>query len=108
MCHVLCEKLNNRFPKSQIVFMSPLHRLNEDSICGNNKPKPQGTLYDYVDVLEIVTRKYSIPFLDMLQVSGMTPNVPIQQELFMLDGLHPNDEGHAKIAARLRGFLESL
>ena len=107
-CHVLCEKLINRFPKSQIVFMGPLHRLNEDSICGSNKPKPQGTLYDYVDVLKTVTRKYSIPFLDMLQVSGMTPKVSIYQELYMPDGLHPNDEGQALIAARLKGFLESL
>lgn len=107
-CHVICEKLINRFPKSQIVFMSPLHRLNEDSICGSNKPAPQGTLYDYVDVLKTVTRKYSIPLLDMLQVGGMTPKVPIYQELYMPDGLHPNDEGHGKIAARLKGFLESL
>ena len=107
-CHVLCEKLIHRFPKSQIVFMSPLHRIFEDNVCGTDKSEPQGTLYDYVDVIRTVTRKYSIPFLDMLQVSGMTPYIPIQKELYMPDGLHPNDEGQAKIAARLKGFLESL
>lgn len=107
-CHVLCEKLIQRFPKSQIVFMSPLHRLNEDNTYSENKQVPQGTLYDYVDVLKTVTRKYAIPFLDMLQVGGMTPKVPIYQELYMPDGLHPNDAGHERIAARLKGFLESL
>jgi lysophospholipase L1-like esterase len=107
-CHVICEKLINRFPKSQIVFMSPLHRYNEESLCGSRKLEPVGTLYDYVDILKAVTRKYSIPFLDMLQVGGLTPKVPIYQELYMPDGLHPNDAGHEKIAARLKGFLFSL
>ena len=107
-CHVICEKLVNRFPKSQIVFMSPLHRLNEDSIYGSGKLTPEGSLYDYAEVIKTVTRKYSIAFLDKLQVSGMTPNVPIQQELFMPDGIHPNDAGQGKIAERLKGFLLSL
>lgn len=107
-CHVICQKLINRFPKAQIVFMGPLHRWNEDSLCGSRKPAPVGTLYDYVDILKTVTRIYAIPFLDMLQVSGMTPKVEIQKELYMPDGLHPNDAGQGKIAERLKGFLLSL
>ena len=107
-CHLLCEALINRFPKSQIVFMSPLHRLNEDSVCGDNKPEPVGTLYDYTEILRTVTRKYSIAFLDMLQLSGMTPRIPAQQALYMPDGLHPNDAGHEKIAQCLKGCLQNL
>lgn len=107
-CHVLCEKLIERFPKSQIVFVGPLHRLEEDNICGTNKSEPVGTLYDYVEIVKTVTRKYSIPFLDMFQVSGLTPKVSVYRELYMPDGLHPNDAGHERIAARLKGFLQSL
>ena len=103
-CHVLCEKLICRFPKSQIVFMSPLHRENEEDICENK----EGNLYDYVEILRAVTRRFSIPFLDMLQLSGMTPKVPVHKTLYMPDGLHPNDAGHEKIAKRLKGFLLSL
>ena len=103
-CTVLCEKLINRFPTSQIVFMSPLHRENEDDICGVNK----GSLYDYVEVLRTVCCRFSIPFLDMFQLSGMTPKVPIYKTLYMPDGLHPNDDGHERIAQRLKGFLLSL
>jgi len=44
----------------------------------------------------------------MFQMSGMTPKVPIYQELYMPDGLHPNDAGHEKIAALLKGFLHYL
>ena len=54
-----------------------------------------------VDVLKTVTSKYSIPFLDMLQVGGMTPKVPIYQELYMQDGLHPNADGAFLIASML-------
>lgn len=103
-CHVLCEKLINRFPNAQLVFMSPLHRESEEQIGRSDK----GTLYDYVEALQTVTRRFSIPFLDMLQVSGMTPKVPVYKTLYMPDGLHPNDDGQEKIAQRLKGFLLSL
>lgn len=103
-CHVLCEKLIDRFPSAQLVFMSPLHREREDEPWGSNK----GTLYDYAEALQTVTRRFSIPYLDMLQVGGITPNVPAQKIRYMPDGLHPNDAGHEKIAQRLKGFLLSL
>ena len=106
--NTLCEKLLTRFPKSQIVFMGPLHRAIEDSPYGETKQKPVATLYEYVDILKQVTRKYSIPFLDLMQVSGITPRVPALKELYMPDGLHPNDAGHALIAAKLKGFLKTL
>lgn len=107
-CNTICEMLLTRFPKAQIVFMGPLHRSNEDNHCGDNKPEPVGTLYDYTEILKTVTRKYSIPFLDLMSVAGITPRVPVLKELYMPDGLHPNDAGHEKIAAKLKGFLQAL
>ncbi len=107
-CNTICEMLINRFPKAQIVFMGPLHRSVEDDPCGSQKPEPVGTLYEYVEILKTVTRKYSIPFLDLLSVAGITPRVPVLKEMYMPDGLHPNDAGHEKIAAKLKGFLQTL
>lgn len=102
-CHLLCEKLIQRFPKSKLVYMSPLHRITEDEQNRHGK-----ILNDYVEIIKIVTRKYSIPFLDMMQEGGLAPQVPIHQELYMPDGLHPNDAGQGRIAERLKGFLQSL
>lgn len=83
--------------------MSPLHRITED------EPNRHGKiLNDYVEIIKIVTRKYSIPFLDMMQEGDLAPRVAIHQELYMPDGLHPNDAGHGRISARLKGFLQSL
>ncbi|MBO5006450.1 MAG: SGNH/GDSL hydrolase family protein [Clostridia bacterium] len=107
-CNTICEMLMTRFPKSQIVFMGPLHRSEEDNPCGSHKTAPVGTLYEYIEIIKTVTRKYSIPFLDLMAVSGIAPRVPVLKELYMPDGLHPNDAGHEKIAAKLKGFLETL
>ena len=107
-CNLMCETLIERFPRSQIVFMGPLHRLEEDDPCGSHKTEPVATLYEYVDIIKTVTRKYSIPFLDLMSVAGIAPRVPVLRELYMPDGLHPNDAGQAKIAERLKYFLLSL
>ena len=107
-CNLLCEKLLMRFPKSQIVFMGPLHRLDEDHACGESKAKEVATLYEYCDIIQQATKRYSLPYLDLMQVSGMTPKVALLRETYMPDGLHPNDEGHALIAKKLIGFLRIL
>ncbi len=107
-CNLMCEMLIARFPRSQIVFMGPLHREVEDDPRGSRKAEPVATLYEYVDIIKSTTRKYSIPFLDLMSVAGITPRVPVLKELYMPDGLHPNDAGQAKIAERLKYFLLSL
>ena len=102
-CHILCQKLIQRFPKSQIVYLGPLHRITEENPNRHGK-----VLEDYVSVLKTVLRKYSIPFLDMMESGTIAPHMPIHKELYMPDGLHPNDAGHERIANRLKGFLQSL
>ena len=106
--HVLCTKLIEKFPGKLIVFITPLHRLNEDSKNGDNKPYPIGNLYDYVKIIREVTEIYSIPVLDLFKESGMQPKIPVIKEMFMPDGLHPNDEGHKILAYKIAKFLERM
>jgi lysophospholipase L1-like esterase len=82
--------------------------LGEENPLGSEKHAPVATLYEYVDIIKVTTRKYSIPFLDLMQVAGITPRVPALREMYMPDGLHPNDEGQKRIAQRLKYFLLSL
>jgi lysophospholipase L1-like esterase len=107
-CNLMCITLTERFPNAQIVFMGPMHRMEEDNPCGSHKTEPVATLYEYVDIIKAATRKYSIPFLDLMSVSGITPRVPVLKEKYMPDGLHPNDAGQGRIAERLKYFLLSL
>jgi len=103
-CHVLMQGLIEKYPEAVIVFMTPLHRLTEDEpSMGNGLP-----LKAYVDIIREVAEFYSIPVLDLYAMSGIQPRVPVLQEKYCPDGLHPNGEGHKLIASRLTGFLKSL
>ena len=106
--HVLMRGLLEKYPTSEIVFMTPLHRCGDRRPCGANNsanPEPLGT---YVEVIKEVAKSYGIPVLDLYSTSGIVPDLEISKKTFCPDGLHPNAEGHKRIASRLEGFLKSL
>lgn len=107
--HILIQKLINRYPQAQIVFMTPLHRIGEEEVERNEYGLPRsGRLRDYVDAIKVAAEHYGIPVLDLYRVSGIQPEIPILRELYTPDGLHPNDRGNERIADRLEGFLKIL
>lgn len=104
-CHDLVLRLWEKYPGKPLVFMTPLHRVGEDT------PKAgygDATLETYVDILRQVAAYYAIPVLDLFRTSGIQPNLPLHKELFCPDGLHPNDRGNSLICERLAGFLSTL
>lgn len=108
--HQLLRDLIERYPAAQLVVMTPLHRLTEDRNAPYNERgiRNEHTLEDYVDAIATVAAYYGIPVLDLFRTSGLQPAVPAVMARYMPDGLHPNDEGHARIAERLIGFLAAL
>ena len=107
-CHCLCRGLMEKFPAAEIVLVTPLHRLNENSLRGDNKPEDVAVLSTYIDIIKSVAAEYSLPVLDLWSCSGIHPCIEAQRVAFMPDGLHPCDAGHRKIASRLAAFLQSL
>lgn len=106
--HLLCQALLTRYPNAKLVIMTPLHRLSED-VTVNEIGLPLSTnLEGFVEIEKEVARYYGIPVLDAFAMSGMQPKVPVIQQMFMPDGLHPNDAGHKKMAELLTGFLRAL
>ncbi|HPJ02868.1 MAG TPA: SGNH/GDSL hydrolase family protein [Candidatus Limiplasma sp.] len=108
--HHLIRKLIMQYPSAQLIMMTPLHRQSEDDNPQKNEQHyPNGKrLVEYVDAISEVAAFYGIPVLDLYRTCSMQPRLPVMQERFMPDGLHPNDAGHALIARRLAGFLRSL
>ena len=106
--HVLYRSLIEKFPTAKIAILTPLHRLNEDDPCGDIKPEPVGTLKQYVSVIREVAEYYALPVLDLYATSGLQPRVPIIQQTYMPDGLHPNDAGHEILAEKIAQFLQTL
>ena len=103
-CHTLMKGLIEKYPEARIVFMTPLHRISEDNVS----PKTGLRLADYIAAIKEVATYYSLPVLDLWSVSGIQPRVDIIKEKYCPDGLHPNDEGHERMAAVIGAFLENL
>lgn len=108
-CHQLFSSLIKRYPAAVIAIMTPLHRSNEDNPRGDGfKASDVGCLIDYVRIIREVAEEYALPVLDLYAFGGMQPKLEAQRTLYVPDGLHPNDAGHAVIARKLGKFLESL
>ena len=93
-----------------IVFITPLHRWNEDGGLGTWKPDgvAQHPLKDYAKAVRDVCEQFAIPVLDVFGKGGMPINVHEYAAQYTTDALHPNDEGHKILASKLGKFLENL
>ncbi len=102
--HYLMSNMIKKFPKSEIVFVTPLHRAD-----GNNINSSNGlTLKPYADMIKQTAEYYSLPVLDLYANSGICPEIQEQNELYTVDGLHPHDVGYERLAKKLKTFLELL
>ena len=106
--HNLYTELINKYPYSDIVVMTPCHRLEENRKYNKEGIRNIATLKDYVDAIKEVAQFYAIPVLDLYSTCQIQPEIEKIREIYMPDGLHPSDKGHEKIYNRLKGFLKSL
>ncbi len=106
--HCLCEKLLNKYPDAEIVFITPLHRLGEEIPLKENGIPNEVSLSGYVSIIKEVAGYYGLPVLDLFSISGIQPSVEIIKKEYMPDGLHPSDKGARRIAERLYDFLRTL
>ena len=106
--HCLYTALIEKYPGVPIAVLTPLHRITEDIPTGDNKPAPVGTLKEYVNIIREVAEYYSLPVLDLFKESGLQPKIPIIQQKYVPDGLHPNDAGNEILAHKIARFLEML
>lgn len=105
--HVLCKKLLNKYPYAEIVFLTPLHWIEEDCTL-NQIGKITRPLSEYVSAIQKVAGFYGLPVLDLFHTSGLQPKINTTREIYMPDGLPPSNEGAHRIAQRLYAFLNTL
>ncbi len=109
--HTLCTFLINTYKDKPIIFMTPLHRLNE--VLDHNNRIKEGNknarpLVDFVRAVREVCEFYGIPVLDLYRDCAMYGQNWAWCEKYMPDGLHPSDAGHELIANKLQKFLENF
>lgn len=100
-CNFLASSLLKMYKKEQIIFILPLHRIEEDNPRGEGfKEIPSLTLEGYRNIIKEVLDKYQIKYLDIRDNLGRAEDNPLFQ-----DGIHPSDEGHELIAQLLVDYI---
>lgn len=106
--HCLCIKLLNKYPDAEIVFMTPLHREDEEAEKKENGIPVEIPLSGYVSIIKEVSGYYGLRVLDLFNMSGIQPKIEVIKKKYVPDGVHPSDEGARRIAERLYGFLSLM
>ncbi len=103
-CHYLFSELIKKYPAARIVILTPCQRTG-----GCNPAHATGKpLIDYVDAMIEVAAHYSLPVLDLYRAGCICPDIQEHREMFMPDGLHPNDAGAYRLAERIAAFLATV
>ena len=115
--NIALDKVKRLYPEKQIVLLTPLHRaqfyrsesnwqIPEDyaNQCGEY-------LDAYVSAVKEAGNVWALPVIDLNSVSGLYPMLDEHARYFHdkdTDRLHPNDDGHERIARTLFYQLSAL
>ena len=103
---LMIEKLMTKFPKSKIIFLTPIKRTGVGDTAQYNDEngyfKKVATTKEYRDVIIDCCNYYSIPYIDLYNC--IDPRTEVNRKLYFVkadgsDGTHPNDLGHALFLA---------
>ena len=111
--YYLMHLLKTQYAEKTVVFMTPAHcctgtTTDRAPSPNANKQPDARPLLAYIEIIEKTAKEFSIPTLNLYEKLGIDPNVKEDKIRYTTDGLHFNDEGHARIAACLKDFLLSL
>ncbi|MGM9544158.1 MAG: SGNH/GDSL hydrolase family protein [Romboutsia timonensis] len=101
---LMVEKLKTKFPKSVIMFLTPIKRTGcGDDASYNDENGYLNKLYttkEYRDAVIDICNYYSLPYVDLYNC--IDPRTEENRILYFMnasDGTHPNDLGHALFLA---------
>lgn len=100
--------LKTTYPDKQIMLLTPIHR--SDAYFGPKNIQPDESfanaaglfIDDYVNVIKEASDVWSVPVIDIFALSGLMPSLEEHHRYFRDNGghdyLHPNTEGHRRMA----------
>ncbi|MBR2612525.1 MAG: SGNH/GDSL hydrolase family protein [Clostridia bacterium] len=111
--HFLMNLLKTMYPTQKFVFMTPARCVfyGGDFTAVSKHPNKRADarpLADYVRVIVETGKKMGIPVLNLYENLDINPMIEEERVALTADGLHFNDEGHARLASLLEAFLLSL
>lgn len=88
-------------PNIDLVLVTPIQRT-KDGYDGQFTNKAGYKLVDYINSIKLLGEKYSLPVLDLYNISEIKEE---NIDIYTRDGLHPNDKGYEIIAKKIYKFL---
>ena len=113
----LMDFLKTNFPTKQVIMLTPLHRGFAQFSPENVQPEEAfpnrlGIYVDaYVQTVKEAGNVWAVPVIDLNSLSGLYPLNDAYAQYFhqkSVDRLHPNAEGHRRMALTLKYQLLSL
>lgn len=103
----LLEYLLRVYGREKLCFITPLHRYKEEDPKGEKGQKPQAVapLSRYVQIIREVTAYYGITLMDLYGENFFPVPTTDKGDEFTVDGIHPNADGHARLAERIVRYL---
>lgn len=86
------------FPYVPLVIISPLPMSTQLDV--------NTTFKKYVNAIKEVANKYGVLFIDLYNESGFQVYNATFRAKFITDGIHPNENGHKRLANRILPYLE--
>lgn len=99
--------LKTEYPDAQIIFLTPIHRAYANFGEHNVQPDEnyangQGLFVEsYVEAIKEAGSLWAVPVIDLNAICGLNPTLPEYLKYFRnpdTDQLHPNSEGHLRMA----------
>ena len=109
--------LKNKYPRQQIVIMTPIHRgyakfSDKNVQPDENYANDKGLFIDvYIDALKQAASYWAVPLIDLYSISGLYPLADAQAQYFHnneTDRLHPNATGDYRLAKTIQYQLLAL
>ena len=113
----LMDYLKTNFPTQQIILLTPLHRGFAQFGDNNVQPEEAFThskglfVNDYVQTIKEAGNVWAVPVIDLNSLSGLYPMNDSHVPYFHngeTDRLHPNAEGHKRMAKTLMYQMMAL
>lgn len=105
------------YPTKQIVLLTPIHRAEFYANDSNWQPREDYTnrCGEYIDAYVASVKEaaniWAVPVIDLNALSGLYPLMDEEAQFFKSaanDRLHPNDEGHRRMALTILAQLQVL
>ncbi len=99
--------LKTHYPDKQIIFLTPIHRAYAMFSADNIQPPESFAnacglfIEDYIRAVRELADVWAVPVIDLASISGLYPMLDEHAKYFRnadTDRLHPNTEGHWRMA----------